>query len=259
MQAMSQFVIDDSNHRDIVAQGVAQGFGTGWNGEPFEASSAPNVRRFTGPTKTRAQIIEGIKYRKANKARTRDICDQAGVPILMQASTPLCWMFGNVRQVLIAMARAGQPIVPQSPASLAYKITGGVLRGGYNGEAINGIANIGTVPTQFWPDTSFDGKKYNTAANDARRTKWAMEWVELENGNLDQLYTVIDDGFTVGMALPWWKHIVCGEDLDLDAKGNIITGFGNSWDVTFGDKGHGWLSPTKSQGDFIALRAIAAR
>lgn len=255
---MSTFIIDDDNAQRLVDQADKGEFGTGWNGEPFEASTLPNVRKFTGRTKTRAEIIEGIKYRKANKARTRDICDQAGVPILHQGTTPLCWMFGNVRQVLIAMARTGQPIVPQSPASLAYKITGGRFRGGYNGEAIAGLANIGTVPTKFWPDISFE-KKYDTAANNARRTKWALEWIELERGNLDQLYTVIDDGFTVGMALPWWRHIVCGEDLSLAANGDILTDFGNSHGMQFGDRGHGSFTPKKAVGDYIALRAIAAQ
>lgn len=253
---MSKFIIGEDNWQQVASPD--SGFGTGWDEDqqPFELGG--NVRKFTGRTKTRAEIIEGIKYRKANKARTRDVCDQAGVPILHQGTTPLCWMFGNVRQVLIAMARTGQPLVRQSPASLAYKITGGVYRGGYNGEAIEGLANIGTVPTEFWPDTSFE-KKYNTKQNDARRTKWALEWMELERGNLDQLYTVIDDGFTVGMALPWWRHIVCGEDLDLAANGDILTDFGNSHGINFGDRGHGSLTPKKSQGHYIALRAITAQ
>lgn len=255
---MNKFIIGDDNWQQVTNPDHNGGFGTGWDEDSQPFALGGNVRKFTGPTKTRAEIIEGIKYRKANNARTRDICDQAGVPILNQKTTPLCWMFGNVRQVLIAMARTGQPIVRQSPASLAYKITGGVYRGGYNGEAIEGLANIGTVPSEFWPDVSFE-RKYDTPQNNARRTKWALEWVELERDNLDQLYTVLDDGFTAGMALPWWRHIVCGEDLDLDARGNILVDFGNSWDITFGDKGHGSLTPSKSQGHYIALRAIAAQ
>lgn len=255
---MSKFIIGDDNFHEVVWQADSGAFGTGWNGEPFEATAIPNVHKFTGPTKTRAEILEGIRYRKANKARTRDICDQAGVPILHQGTTPLCWMFGNVRQVLIAMARSGQPIVRQSPASLAYKITGGVYRGGYNGEAIEGLANIGTVPSEFWPDISFD-RRYDTPTNNARRTKWALEWVELEYGNLEQLWTVLDEGFTAGMALPWWKHIVCAEDLDEGPNGDILTDFGNSWGLAFGDQGHGSLTPKKAVGHYIALRAIAAR
>lgn len=256
---MSKLIIGEDNWKQFVQQVDDGAFGAGLLPKPYElAGTLANVRRFSGPTKSRAEILEGLRYRKANKARTRDICDQAGVPMLNQQQTTLCWMFGNVKQVLIAMARSGQPIVPQSPASLAYKITGGRMRGGYNGEAIAGLADIGTVPTEFWSDTSFS-RSLDTPANDARRTKWALEWVELETNNLDQLYTVIDEGFTVGLGLNWWGHLICATDLDEAPNGDILTDIDNSWGTTWGEGGRGSLTPKKSQGDMVALRAIAAR
>lgn len=256
---MSKLIIGEDNWKQFVQQVDDGAFGAGLRPKPYElAVRLKNVRRFTGPTKSRAEIIEGIKYREANNARTTDICDQAGLKIMNQKQTPLCWMFGNVRQVMIAMVRTGQPIIPQSPASLAYKITGGRYRGGYNGEAIEGLAEIGTVPTEFWDDTSFS-RSLDTPENDARRTKWALEWVEPETGNLDHLYTLIDEGFTLGLGLNWWGHLVCATDLSLAPNGDILTDIDNSWNDTWGDRGRGSLTPKKSQGDMVALRAIAAR
>lgn len=216
--------------------------------------SVPGVAAYAGPIKTKAECIEIAKERIANKSTNRDIADLFGIPIYDQNGTNFCWMNAVIKAMLYTMAKSGQPVVQLSAASVACLITNFQNRGGWGGDAIEGLKTKGGVPVEFWPNNAIN-RKYDTPENNARRLPFhAIECMELERYNLDQLRSVLTDGWTVPAGLDWWGH----EILITDYDPTDVYDFDNSWGTRWGDRGRGSLSPKKAQGDYVAIRTITA-
>lgn len=253
---MSKFLIDDSTAWKVKTPDPSIN-GRGLERRDYSAQpygSVPGVSAYAGAVKTKAECIEIARQRKAAKAMNRDVADLFSIPIYDQNGTNYCWINAVIKMLLYAQAKSGQKVVQLSAASCGAPIKNFKNQGGWGGEAIEYLKKHGGVPVEFWPNNAID-RKYDTPANDARRVPFkAVECMELEENNLDQLRSVLSDGWLVAAGLPWWGHEILITDYDDDDTYL----FDNSWGLQWGDRGRGALTPKKAQGDYVAIRVTTA-
>lgn len=253
---MSKFLIDDTNAWKFEKPDPSV-HGRGYVRRDYRAQpygSVAGVAAYSGTIKSKAECVEITRDRKASKSTNRDIAEFFGIPIYDQNGTNYCWFNAVVKMLLYAQAKSGQAFTQLSAASGAAIIKNFRNNGGWGGEAIDFLKTRGVVPVEFWPNNAID-RRYDTPENDARRVKFkAIECMELEEGNLDQLRSVLCDGWLVAVGLSWWGHEVLITDYDDDDTYL----FDNSWGASWGDRGRGALTPKKAQGDYVAIRTVTA-
>jgi hypothetical protein len=194
----------------------------------------------------RSEWPDRIAEIKAKKATMRERKKRAGKKRKNQAKTPLCWSFGTVSSFEgTAFVMQGQPLVDLSPASCAAYVTGWRLRGGWNVEAAKHIAEKGLVPSQRWPQTSFQ-RQYDTPENRelALRIR-SVAYIDLRP-SFNELATLLLNGFCVATAHDWWGHLVCTDDLVQLGRDSFGTDIENSWSESWSDNGYGILEEGKA-------------
>lgn len=259
---MSTLIIDEDNAWRFTKP-VNYGKGLiprDYSAQPY--GSVQGIRAYSGAIKTKAECIELAKQRIAEGATNRAVAELFKLPIYNQGQTNYCWINAVIKIMTYLQAKSGQKIIKGSAASCGAIIKKFRNEGGWGGEAIDFLTNRGYVPEFnpdnpseiWWPNNAID-RKYDTPENEARRVKFrAIECMELENGNLDQLRTVLVDGWLVAAGLSWWGH----EILITDYNPEDLYDFDNSWADTWGDRGRGSLTPKKAQGDYVAIRTMTA-
>lgn len=206
----------------------------------------------------REQWADLIRQREADHATNRERMLDGGVKIKDQDGTNFCWAFAPTLCVEIARANAGQPYVSLSPASVACPITNYRNIGGWGKDALDGLRELGAVPSELWPDISRSKKNATDAANTARAFHRAVEWWELQN-SLDHLVSALLRGFVVAVGYNWWGHEVTAVDPVIYQK-DIAILIANSWGEEWSDKGFGLITGRKMVPDdaVVCRTAIAA-
>lgn len=249
-------VIDDNNrdqYFDPVVNGQPKGRGREFPDPGMRSTAGIVPWPFTNHS--RAELVEGIKAREAEKSCTRDITELLGVKIKDQGQTPLCWSFAVTRMLEVAMAKAGQFVEPLSPGGSAARITGYKYRGGYGSEIIDFLIRTGATYTRLWPDQSVSKKSESDEADAVRPLNRVVEAYRLPDGDDDACHTALNMGFTVSGGIPSWAHEINFEDLRILANGDIVKEFANSWTYGYGDNGRGILTPKQCRGaDYIAIK-----
>lgn len=155
------------------------------------------------------------------------------VKIKNQGSTPLCWQFATTLGLEVTRTFQNEPHVELSPASTAYQVTGGRKRGGWGGEAIEGLAQYGAVPVEYWPQTgwgrSLDTDEHRQIAADYKVVEWY--YTDTIQGSVSLLL----HGIGSSAGFNWWRHQVylCGVYWPLAWL------YANSWGEEYGDRGFG--------------------
>ena len=177
------------------------------------------------------------------------------LPIHNQGHTPLCWAHATVRAAEYSAVHAGQAPRTLSAEHLAYKVTGGRMRGGYPSEAIEELAKTGTCEQHLWPLNSFiPPADRQLLARDARQHV-TLAWLKLSDWD-DQ----ITAGFRrlpVAIGLRWWGHAVCQTGPCILPDGTVGIDFDNSWDSDWGDNGTGQLTERRGTADLSAVCPLA--
>lgn len=237
-------IIDDNtNPKHTLPSYARRGFkGTFGMGGGFLAFMEP---AFMEPLPERYLIPEeewGDRISDAWKHKTfpyHYAYESGNVKIKNQRSTALCWQFGTTSAKECISAFQNQPPLSLSPASTAYQVTRGRMRGGYGAEAIEGLASYGAVPSEYWPDTGW-GREYNTDENRELASNYRVdEWYY--TNSVAGSVSLLLHGIANSAGFNWWRHQV-----------NLVAAYfksrriswlhANSYGTEWGDRGFGEIS-----------------
>jgi hypothetical protein len=164
-----------------------------------------------------------------------------GVQIKNQKRTNYCWIFGPTYAAEVVRALSGQSYLSLSPASGGAQIKNYRNSGGWGIEAIKWIAERGLVPSQFWPDTAID-RAHATAENRERAMGFrSTEWYGFPDRDVRYVVSAILRRLPVPVGYSWWGHEVCSIGLAFSGGSLARLRIANSWDVTWGEQGYGWV------------------
>lgn len=237
------FVIDDDTQSHIwqPPTDIARGLDLGLRGtaeRAYEGLANPFPKDLAiDPSEYQARIAE----RKARKATTRAMLEMIGVKRKNQSNVNYCWIFAPTRSVEIENFKQSGLWTNLSPSSAGAQIKNYRNVGGWGKEGLEWIVEKGLVPSQYWADTAWNDRSLATPENLARALRYrCTKWIELQPRNLNQLVSLLLQGFTVPIGLNWWGHEVLAIDVEW-INGAIAIVFENSWGDDWGDKGFGVL------------------
>ena len=234
-----EVVYDDSNYKSLIGDGQRVAAA----GElrllsamprPANADTSGYSRKFGASRKVypRSDWSAMIKEREERKARCSDYCD---FPAYDQDGIPYCWNFGPVQAMHNKRRMQGLPTpVALSPASVGGPVTGYRARGGWEGEALEYLAQHGATTVDKWPQASIS-RQYATAEVEADRANYkALEWDECET--FDEFASALLDGDPSPVAYNWWRHVVYLCDLVEIEANSFGVRLRNSWHDNWGAK-----------------------
>jgi hypothetical protein len=268
-------VYGDQNWQEIFNPPPGKGKGyRSRKDHPFfaAAGSVPNLKTFAEviPVIPRSEWPARIAVMDAAWAWPSDACDFGGStdPLCRdQQQTSYCWVNGPAACIDITRRIQGLSLgvspswVETSAASIGGPITNYSNEGGWGLDGMQYLAATGAVATDLWPNTAI-ASRYNTpAVTAARQHRQAVEWVELESNNTDQLGTSLLLGYVSTLGLDWWGHQITVVQLVQVSPGTYGWMIRNSWGDwgtknRYGMAGFQVLSESKSKGDACLLRAV---
>jgi hypothetical protein len=219
-------------------------YGTGhdprdWGRVPY--GSLPGAHKFNLPRMTERDILEMIREKDAKNAWLTVLCDRANSPVKNQQRTNYCWINSVVRCVEVRRVAQGLPYVELSPASVGAIIKRYRNEGGWGGEGLKLMTEIGVAPADLWPCNAIDPQYDNAASREARRRFIVSKWMEFDRGDKLAVYTAIVNDFPASLGIPAWGHEVAGTRLAAN-RGRIQVVIDNSWSTAWGDNGRGLLT-----------------
>lgn len=243
-----------------VTQNSHEGRGKGylprnWYENPY--GSVRCATAFDLPIVPRDEWADRIADMIRTKTMLSDISDQAGIECYDQGSTNYCWINAPCYAAEVIRAAQNQSHVVLSPASVGAKIKNFRNVGGWGSEGLQYIADHGCVPAPLWPANGID-RQYDTPEADAEREKYRIvEWYELRARDFDQLMTCLFHRIPVAVGYNWWGHEVTAIDPAMDTDGTFGIRIRNSWSMTWGDRGYGFLFGRKAvPDDAVAPRVL---
>ncbi len=223
-----ELIIDDStpDHKFIGGEGMSTGyFGMFRSAEDMSGFSALDPKWLVDSSEWQPRCEE----MDTTKTRISDLRNQAGMKPKNQKSLSYCWIFGPTGCVETMRCVQGEKYVSLSPASRGAVIKNGRNVGGWGQEAFEGIAKDGLVPSEDWPDTSLDLRKYNTVENRAKAQNYkAVEWDVLVSGATKETSSCLFHRKPVAIGLGWWGHLVYAVD-PVWLDGELCWRCVNSW------------------------------
>jgi hypothetical protein len=230
--------INDSTWQDHL-QPVIDGERKSHGLVPRDYSARPvghyaHIPKFSLPLIPRTQWPALIQQKTQDASWLSDIVKRAGYSSLDQDGSPLCWCHSSTGGAMAIRALMNEPFVALSAYYVAYKITGGRMRGGDGSESASFIAKNGVADQTHWPQGQFS-KSLDTTETEANAAKHkaTLVMMDLEPGNWDQTFTALANDFAVVCDYDWWSHSVIG--LGIAATDTII--FRNSWGDSYGTNG----------------------
>lgn len=242
-------VIDDSNYHEHVhaAQSISD-FGSGYIPRNFQAKPEGSVRKlYSGPVFDKKELTERIKEKEARKSGLADLHRHLKIPVLDQGQLGYCWMYGTVKAMMMAYARAGNYVPYLSPTSCAAKGKNYRNEGGLAEEALGYIERFGVSTVEFWPEGGKADRRYDTAEQRANAALHkAVEFEELPSNNVLAVASalVLDLPCTGGFM--WWGHLVALLQPRVMPDGSIGIEFVNSWTERYGKNGFSVLGGSKA-------------
>ncbi|HEX5446793.1 MAG TPA: C1 family peptidase [Pirellulales bacterium] len=245
----NETIIGDHNaHERCSAPGSA--FGRGYiarDRKRIPQASMPFSAKFNLPLIPRSEWDARIEEMEKTKTRLSDISDAQGIKSLNQQQTNYCWCNAVVGCVQLIRAKAGEPYVLLSAASVAAPVKGFSNVGGWGGEALSYIVKHGIASTEFWPANAIS-QQYQTPEEEAnRKLHKVTEWLDLDEGNFDQVMTCLFNRMPVAAGLNWWGHEVMFCDPVKFGANDYGVRFRNSWDDSWGDHGFDTLHESKAR------------
>lgn len=206
------------------------------------------------------QIKKRIGFAQYNKATLAHQMVDAKVPCKQQNGHGFCWMYGCVSAVECSRLAQGLPYVELNPHTSAAGRTGGRDRGGFSDEGFEWLASNGVIPA-----SAYDGrnlreclKLWDDPAMVTEAAKYkALEFEEIEAGDMRALRTLLADNKGVAIGLSWWGHMIVCLGLMLDDSLGWLYLIRNSHGPQFGNDGFCFLteSVAKHMGGAVALVA----
>lgn len=231
---------DDSDEADgLVPEGHERGYMPELRGpEGYAGSASPFPDELLIPESEWQARIQEMEERKT---RNSDLIIQSGLPCKNQQRTNYCWINAPTHAVECLRVLQGESPVILSPASVGAVLKNYKNVGGWGGDALQGLINLGLVPVEFWPANAID-KQYDTPETRKMRENFkVIEWYELKPRNFKQQVSALLRRMLVPVGLNYWGH----EVLDVDAAwldGEAVIRFRNSYGMDWPNQGAGGWS-----------------
>lgn len=264
MLGPNEFIIDDDTPLDSSLVRVPNGQSKGYESRDLARNpynSSQFSKPFDLPLIPRSEWDDRIQEMEKTKSNFSQLilAHEPYIPSKNQASTNFCWFNGVVTCCEGLMALSGQGYTPLSSACGAAQIKGFRNNGGWGGEALDWMVKYGTCPQAMWPNAAIDRRYLTQAAKDAALKFRVTEWYDNMRANsFDVLMTALLNRIPVALGLDWWRHLIAAFDpvkLGNNAYGCRIR---NSWSDSWGEKGFGVLTESRSRGDMVGLGVLVA-
>lgn len=264
-------VINDQNYRQHIGDGKSVHAG----GElrhlslvpsPHRRGDQPGAVRFCessidagrgfGAALTESECLQRAKHLEQSESRisdhiTFDAWDQDGLPY--------CWNNAGTQAASTLRVMMGLPFVHFSAASVGAIAANYSIRGGYGGETLKVLKDLGAVDATKWGNNAVSRSLDTAETQENRKHHKVLEFVECETWL--EVMTCLVLGFPTSNDYGWWSHVVMG--CDILPNGDLR--FRNSWSESYGDKnkhgkgGFGVLTGGRRMPDYcFAVRQVTA-
>lgn len=175
--------------------------------------------------KAREEWADCISKMEAEKSRTSDLMVEAGIPVVSQEFTLLCWAYSCAAAVMVVRAQQGQPFVKLSPESIAGPVNGYRNAGNYLSRALKQVVEVGIASEEFVPHLTIEKSGFKPGWEQDAAKYRAKEFWDLgaNDGQMfDRLMTMCCDRFVCPVNLPWWGHSVLAVDPFMQGSGRNL-------------------------------------
>lgn len=229
------------------------GHGTGYENRDYAAK--PKGKAYSGKIYTKAELLERIREKNANKSWMRDKCDAVGSRVKNQSNSSYCWIHAPVRLMEIANVVAGNAQLTLSAFYAGALIKGGRNQGGSGVYGVEWLIEHGTCREDLHPPMDFSTRNSQEAIANAAKHK-VVEAEEFDPDDLMAIYSAVADDIAVTVGIPVWGHEIAITFL-ADENGSIFPGIDNSWGEDYGTNGRAVLHGRYTDFDeAMAVRAI---
>jgi hypothetical protein len=163
--------------------------------------------------------------------------------------------------MMTAYAMSGSPVPHLNPFATGYRIKSGRNEGGWGEEAIKGINEFGMPEESLWP--GHQAQMSNWQRQEVKANAMAhriTQSLELPQKDILALVSVLTDPRwprPVTIGLDWWGHLIYAIRAGIEGNEFLIK-FANSWKLTWGQNGCGWLRESKARAsEQIAIQRVS--
>lgn len=211
------------------------------------------------------EIKERIEFLKRTRSSIIHLMHDNKVPVKDQNGHGYCWSYGAISTVEANYLAQGRDYIELSPHSVAAGYMKGKDRGGWASMALKWSTERGIVPDALWPKHSLNHRLWDDPAIAAEAAKHKpLEWVDIEDGDMEAERSLLASNFACGMGIPWWGHLIMFGIIDWSDKYGWLYGERNSHGRNFGYDG--WAFHTEASAKhmggstvFVADRKLLAR
>lgn len=208
----------------------------GFRGTPFESRFA---------TLDDQEIRERCEFLKRTRASILHLFVDNKVPVKDQNGHGYCWSYGAISAIEANNLAQGNDYIELCPHSVAAGHMKGADRGGWASMALKWATNRGVVPASLWPRHSRNHKLWDDPAiAEAAAAHKPDEWVDIKEGDMPALRSLLADNKACGMGLMWWGHLIMFGIVDWSDKYGWLYGQRNSHGPNFG--WNGWAFHTEA-------------
>lgn len=211
----------------------------GFRGTPFAA-------RFSYMSDQECKEI--CEFQKAKQCSAIHLMTDNGVPVKDQNGHGYCWAYGAISAVEVSRLMQGLPYTELSPHSVAAGYMKGADRGGWASMAYEWAQKHGIVPDSLWPRHSRDYRLWDKPEIAAAAEQYKpLEVIDIDEGDMQAVRTLICQGLACGLGLMWWGHLICFAILDYSPKYGWLYGERNSHGPRFGLEGWAWHTESSAK------------
>lgn len=159
-----------------------------------------------------------------------------------QNGLPYCWCNAGTQAASTKRRMMGLPHIPFSAASVGCIAADYRIRGGYGGETLKVLKELGAVDAKLWPNNAVKSSLDTPESQENRKHHKIIEFVECEND--DEMLTALVLGYPTSNDYDWWSHVVMGCRYVSEDE----IGIRNSWNGWGSKNKHGQLGFGRLQG-----------
>jgi hypothetical protein len=154
-------------------------------------------------------------------------------------------------------ALQGQPYIDLSAESVAGPVRNWRNQGGYGGEALEQLQNVGACLASFMDQpNSLSPRRWKSGWEaDRANHRIVAAWASIDDDGFDGVFTAALLRLPVSVGLDWWSHQIMVVGPVILDNGGYGVECRNSWGSEYGDDGYFVLTESKCQpsGSFACI------